>query len=751
MGALAKIAMKGLAQVIQKSGKLGTKIAGTKAGQQALGKVPGTALVPAGTTVAKSGKIASAIEKIKANPLKTLVFGAGGLGLLSSMFGGSDDGGDNEWLHKAPEAGRTVFYPVTGNGNYDDVAHVDSYDSNTANLNTATFGYDTERVRSFCDGPCSQGCVDTTVIPAQFTEDAYKKYYKDVSDEIDALSNHLNAGAEEPWVQTLIQQRYGSSGDGSLQGFYTQLASVVSLTKPLFETTNKSGTDTHDALRTLVKNIRANLATGYASSSDGFSWGSTAKSGAIGAALGVFGGPPGMLIGAGSSIAIDGVMSMFGDHKFPDEQVAALSQSWDDAQAAARTSLEENDDAVKKFNSAVEELEYTASPLTSLGSPIFPVEKPKDDIKGDEDKKKNEDNTTPQNPVTTGGTPPAVTPPGTDAKTEDPLDQWNKNTPTPSDNASTSPFSSTPSSGMPSSSMPSSGMPSTGTPMSSSPLGDMTPLSDPSSTPTDAKPEDAEPAAADLFEGTEVPTDDATDPLDDGKEEEKGDEKDGDEKDDDATDPSLVGEPPVHSGDAPAEPTDEQKRTVQLPDGRQVTFPSEKLADMVRTMVASGTENPTSVYQAADSAGMNLPPMGQDIGQPISPMDVREGDIVKGPEGTGVAIGNGEVFMESGEIKPIEEVAKVESSDQGIFRIEDGDSPKGNDLSGAPQQVGDAPPAGTEPPAGDATINANGSQPGMPADNAAPVTQQGTQSDVAPTTGTTDSFSGTDPLEALGL
>lgn len=287
--------------------------------------------------------------------------------------------------------------------------------------------------------------------------------------------------------------------------------------------------------------------------------------------------------------------------------------------------------------------------------------------------------------------------------------------------------------------------------MSSSPLGDMTPLSDPSSTPTDAKPEDAEPAAADLFEGTEVPTDDATDPLDDGKEEEKGDEKDGDEKDGDATDPSLVGEPPVHSGDAPAEPTDEQKRTVQLPDGRQVTFPSEKLADMVRTMVASGTENPTSVYQAADSAGMNLPPMGQDIGQPISPMDVREGDIVKGPEGTGVAIGNGEVFMESGEIKPIEEVAKVESADQGIFRIEDGDSPKGNDLSGAPQQVGDAPPAGTEPPAGDATINANGSQPGMPADDAAPVTQQGTQSDVAPTTGTTDSFSGTDPLEALGL
>ena len=69
-------------------------------------------------------------------------------------------------------------------------------------------------------------------------------------------------------------------------------------------------------------------------------------------------------------------------------------------------------------------------------------------------------------------------------------------------------------------------------------------------------------------------------------------------------------------------------------------------------------------------------------------MDVRRGRHRKGPEGTGVAIGNGEVFMESGEIKPIEEVAKVESADQGIFRIEDGDTPRGNDLSGAPQQVG---------------------------------------------------------------
>lgn len=241
--------------------------------------------------------------------------------------------------------------------------------------------------------------------------------------------------------------------------------------------------------------------------------------------------------------------------------------------------------------------------------------------------------------------------------------------------------------------------PSMGTPSAATPTSSMTPAAFDSLMGN--QPETA--AAPELFEGTEVPTDDAssdsdtTDPLGDDSDvtdpETVTDSTDDPETKDDSPDTSD-GEPaaPVTEGDAPAEPTDEQKRTVQLPDGRQVTFPSEKLADMVRAMVASGTENPTSVYQAADQAGFTLPPVGQDIGTPVPPMDVQPGDVVKGADGNGVSIGNSEVLMENGDVKPIEDVAKVGEAGHGIFRLETADAPS-TAPAPAPEQPVVPPPA----------------------------------------------------------
>ncbi|MCB1258401.1 MAG: hypothetical protein KDB26_14920, partial [Microthrixaceae bacterium] len=205
---------------------------------------------------------------------------------------------------------------------------------------------------------------------------------------------------------------------------------------------------------------------------------------------------------------------------------------------------------------------------------------------------------------------------------------------------------------------------------------------------------DSEDANAESVSDTDK-SDDLTDPetVDD-------DSPDKDESDGEVVTDAAA---PVQDGEAPAEPTDEQKRTVELPDGRQVTFPNEKLADMVRTMAASNPENPTSLYDAADKAGFTLPPMGTDIGTPVPPMDVQPGDIVKGTEGTGVAIGNGEVLMESGEVKPIEEVSTVDNAGHGIFRLETAAEAPAPAPAAAPEQpvVPPAPVVGeqVQPPA----------------------------------------------------
>ncbi|MCB1257607.1 MAG: hypothetical protein KDB26_10900, partial [Microthrixaceae bacterium] len=319
----------------------------------------------------------------------------------------------------------------------------------------------------------------------------------------------------------------------------------------------------------------------------------------------------------------------------------------------------------------------------------------------------------------------------------DDLDPLGKLTDIVSSPLGTSPSTDTPISPLgdtPSTATPTSPLGNVQTPSMSSPLGNVqtpsmpsmssplgtSPMSSTPTTPTSSMTPQSfdqlmgnEPTAQpELFEGTEVPSDDdaSTDPLgEDTDTSDKSDhavtdpetvDKSVDDTKDDTSDGEVVTDDaaaPVTDGDAPAEPTDEQKRTVELPDGRQVTFPTEQHAALVREMLASNPENPVSLYAAADKAGFTLPPMGQDIGTPVPPMDVSPGDIVKGADGTGVSIGNGEVLMESGEIKPVEDVAKVGEAGHGIFRLETADASA--PAPGAAPVVPPPAPAAEQPPA----------------------------------------------------
>ena len=756
-GILAKIALKGLTYV--NKGAVGAAKGTYKAGEKLLNKVnaPGKQLA---TT--KTGLKSRILDNLKNNKLKSAVF-AGGLatvaapalgGIGQAIIGGEGDA--DTWLHMTPGATadgsvyspEMKFYPVTGNGNYDDVSGVREYDSNTQELNASMFGYDTERVRSFCDQSCEKGCVDTTTAPSQFTDTVYTTYYRDVTDAMDQTKSLLNANAEESWVQVLIQQRYGTGGKMDISGFSDKFADVVTATQGMYESTNTAGVEGHTALRTAVKNIRANLANGYANGDSGFSWGDAAVDVGGGAALGVFGGPPGMLIGAGIGLAYTAFSSVVND-KFPEEGKQALEASWNEAAASVRTSLEANDESVQKFNTAVEALTLAEATDAAWGDPIIPTEtkKPDDSIKNPPTTPAPTDPqpVTPYSPEITNpegnDTTPNIEDPGIPEETTNPFDEWmNQPSPTsPSSDPGSSPFSS------PGMSTPSSsGMPTTPSLGDTGGLGD-TPQ-EPFSELSDAEevpPEDVEPLSEPLEDAEETPLG-ADDPAagDPNAPEGEGDpDADAEEEPVDGTEE----EPPVEDGDAPAEPTDEEKRTVQLPDGRMVTFPTEQHADMMRAIIDAGTESPTTVYAAADQAGFHLPPMGQDIGEIVPSGEMKEGDIVVGPDGSGVYVGNQEVMMENGEIRPVEEVAKVEDGSQGVFRLESTDAP-GADVNGPAQAVS---PEAT-PPAPEGT-SVNAAAPGMPSDAVPPAGQESGAVSVSPESGQTDGFTGENPLDALGL
>ena len=132
-----------------------------------------------------------------------------------------------------------------------------------------------------------------------------------------------------------------------------------------------------------------------------------------------------------------------------------------------------------------------------------------------------------------------------------------------------------------------------------------------------------------------------------------------------------------------------------------MTFPSVALADAAKAVVeAAEAGNPKSLYLAASENGFNLPPMGQDVGQQVPPALLREGDVVVNKDGMGIFIGNGDVLWESGEIKPLADVATFDGQNQGLFRLEES-APAADGLNGPAQPVASdgsaAPVASGEP------------------------------------------------------
>ena len=108
---------------------------------------------------------------------------------------------------------------------------------------------------------------------------------------------------------------------------------------------------------------------------------------------------------------------------------------------------------------------------------------------------------------------------------------------------------------------------------------------------------------------------------------------------------------------------------------REVTFPNNRAANVVRNLLEGDPINPTTVYLAATAAGFNLAPLGQDIGAMVPPSNLQPGDVVVSDIGAGVYLGEGEVLMEDQSVRALSDVAVFNHDNQGLFRLEDPDNP----------------------------------------------------------------------------
>lgn len=158
-------------------------------------------------------------------------------------------------------------------------------------------------------------------------------------------------------------------------------------------------------------------------------------------------------------------------------------------------------------------------------------------------------------------------------------------------------------------------------------------------------------------------------------------------------------------------------------DGEEYTVPAvdPRLMEMMHIVADAADGEDVPVLEAARRAGVPLESYGDRL---TDPLQARAGDVVVGSRGNGFYMGEGNVLMESGEVKPLGEVLELRPPNAGIFRLalpELPDATRGGDAAGeagggdantpAPEPT-PAPPAaggsfdpfaegGITPPAGD--------------------------------------------------
>lgn len=604
--------------------------------------------------------------------------------------------------HWAPQKGRTLYLPVSGNGHID-TPHgdesspnsVDSMDAHIDEVNKTSFNFNPDTVWMYCEDGCGDGCDKLTALPLHLNPEAAVASIADWADAVASLHGTLSQFAGEMWADRLLE-KYGSNGIADIDGLLERTDDVSQALQVAVQTSEQMGFAAFEALRESIKAARNELQQRAEDEASTWGW-----------------------VG-------DMFTNSRGDGAL--ERLQSVTNAVNEAAA-------QNDDAVAQLNAALEAWISKDSKADTTVAPGqgMPVQKTS----------KLSDPGAPRqtSPLNTGSG--GVGGGGLGSTSENPIEEPKSFMDDLQDKLGTDPFGG--------GSDPFGG--------AASPLGGGSDPFGGGASPLGAGGTDPFGSAASPLSNAEDPfAEDEKEPLEDGEDPFAEDEDDtvldegeGGFEDEDLDD--VIGETdtaddatdegaPVDGEEAPVtaeatmapaaavtpDPNSPEARTVTLPDGRQIEFPDARTAEMVRGLLAADPSAPTSIDKAAADAGFKVNPMGQDIGQMVPPSELKPGDVVVSDAGKGVFIGNGEVLMESQEVKPLADVSAFNGEHQGLFRLEQPDATMAaaapSDAPAQPVSVDgtEAPVAGgsdTAAAVADAgTVTASGTEaagtPGMP-------------------------------------
>lgn len=639
----------------------------------------------------------------------------GGAGFLSILGVGGVD--PNTLRHQAPQPPRTEYLPVSGVGGIDgdqgDADSVDAFDAKVEAINATTMNYEPANVSAFCAGDgCEAGgdCDGTpSGVPDFHGEEALAPIGRAFADLQDVMKGAVNALASctgEPSADRLAAV-YSGAGTGTFninEANGATEAVLVSIAHAS-EVSHEAATTALGTLRQAVislRNVQATRAEHHVSALD---W-------ALGAPL--------ALNPLGAAVAVASTAWNAYDVLQGNGATDAGIEAVDNAATTLEAVQASNDEAVANLRAALKD--WTITPNGAVALKVSRADAPAPT------EAKTVGDATPIGEPLLGNDPTLAAPLTSDEPSlEDKLNDL-LGSPIPSAQDAIS--------GMPTG----GGMPSMGGGgMPSAPMSDMSGLgTEPLTDLTEGLGD--EELAEPLDDLTEDEDDELEEPLDDLS------DSDGAEADDALTDPTDEGglgtEPETDEGEALPEDTGEaapvaavetdpnsaEARTADVGNGRQVEFPSAKLASLADTL-ARGAEQGLgfTLAQEASELGFQIPPDGQDIGKQVPTSLMQAGDVLVSSAGTGIFIGNDEVMMENGDIVPVSEAAVFDGQNQGIFRLDEGTEDADNRRSD-PSTAGIAQPVGdTSPLAGDVTptvstpgeATAQAGTPGVPDDEAA--------------------------------
>lgn len=642
----------------------------------------------------------------------------GGAGFLSILGVGGVD--PNTLRHQAPQPPRTEYLPVSGIGGIDgdqgDADSVDAFDAKVEAINATTMNYEPANVSAFCAGDgCEAGgdCDGTpSGVPDFHGEEALAPIGRAFADLQDVMKGAVNALASctgEPSADRLAAV-YSGAGTGTFninEANGATEAVLVSIAHAS-EVSHEAATTALGTLRQAVislRNVQATRAEHHVSALD---W-------ALGAPL--------ALNPLGAAVAVASTAWNAYDVLQGNGATDAGIEAVDNAATTLEAVQASNDEAVANLRAALKD--WTITPNGAVALKVSRVEA-----------------SAPTEAQTVGDTTPIGTPlTSTDSTLAPPL---TSDEPSLDDKLAELLGSPIPSAQDAIGGMPSAGMPDMGGGMPSMGGGGMPDMgglgTEPLSNLTEGLGDEglAEPLddlTEDEDDELEEPLDDVTDeggdeaePLTDPTDEEGLDADDAEpETDEGEALPDDTGDvAPVAAVET--NPNSAEGRTADVGNGRQVEFPSAKLAALADTL-ARGAEQGLgfTLAQEASELGFQIPPDGQDIGKQVPTSLMQAGDVLVSSAGTGIFIGNDEVMMENGDIVPVSEAAVFDGQNQGIFRLDEGTEDADNRRSD-PSTAGIAQPVGdTSPLAGDVTptvstpgeATAQAGTPGVPDDEAA--------------------------------